>query len=137
MTAKEYLRQLLSIERLIQVKTTERERLMALATKVTSALSDCKVETSPDNTRTQSIIRKMAELREEIEEQTSRYTSLYHKIEEEIDSMEDDRYKILLIMRYMKGASFSDIADKLGYEKRWTLVLHKRALKDFEKRHCI
>ena len=51
--------------------------------------------------------------------------------------MEDDRYKILLIMRYMKGASFSDIADKLGYEKRWTLVLHKRALKDFEKRHCI
>ncbi len=137
MTAKEYLRQLLSIERLIQVKTTERERLMALATKVTSALSDCKVETSPDNTKTQSIIIKMAELREEIEEQTSRYTSLYHKIEEEIDSMEDDRYKILLIMRYMKGASFSDIADKLGYEKRWTLVLHKRALKDFEKRHCI
>ena len=137
MTAKEYLRQLLSIERLIQVKTTERERLMALATKVTSALSDCKVETSPDNTKTQNIIIKMAELREEIEEQTSRYTSLYHKIEEEIDSMEDDRYKILLIMRYMKGASFSDIANKLGYEKRWTLVLHKRALQDFKKRHCI
>ena len=137
MTAKEYLRQLLSIERLIQVKTTERERLMALATKVTSVLSDCKVETSPDNTKTQNIIIKMAELREEIEEQTSRYTSLYHKIEEEIDSMEDDRYRILLIMRYMKGASFSDIADKLGYEKRWTLVLHKRALQDFEKRRCI
>ena len=137
MTAKEYLRQLLSIERLIQVKTTERERLMALATKVTSVLSDCKVETSPDNTKTQNIIIKMAELREEIEEQTSRYTSLYHKIEEEIDSMEDDRYRILLIMRYMKGASFSDIADKLGYEKRWTLVSHKRALQDFEKRRCI
>lgn len=137
MTAKEYLNQLMSIEKLIQVKTTERERLMALATKVTSALNDCKVETSPDNTKTQNIIIKMAELREEIEEQASRYTSLYRKIEEEIDDIEDDRYKILLIMRYMKGASFSDIADKLGYEKRWTLVLHKRALQDFEKRHCI
>lgn len=137
MTAKEYLNQLASIEKLIQVKTTERERLMALATKVTSALNDCKVETSPDNTKTQNIIIKMAELREEIEEQASRYTALYRKIEEEIDDIEDDRYKLLLIMRYMKGASFSDIADKLGYEKRWTLVLHKRALKDFEKRHCI
>lgn len=137
MTAKEYLNQLISIERLIQLKTTERERLMALATKVTSALSDCKVETSPDNTKTQNIIIKMAELREEIEEQASRYTSLYRKIEEEIDDIEDDRYKLLLMMRYMKGASFSDIADKLGYEKRWTLVLHKRALQDFEKRHCI
>lgn len=137
MTAKEYLNQLTSIEKLIQVKTTERERLMALATKVTSALNDCKVETSPDNTKTQNIIIKMAELREEIEEQASRYTALYRKIEEEIDDIEDDRYKILLMMRYMKGASFSDIADKLGYEKRWTLVLHKRALKDFEKRHCI
>lgn len=137
MTAKEYLNQLISIERLIQLKTTERERLMALATKVTSALNDCKVETSPDNTRTQDIIIKMAELREEIEEQASKYTSLYRKIEEEIDDIEDDRYKILLVMRYMKGASFSDIADKLGYEKRWTLVLHKRALQDFEKRHCI
>lgn len=137
MTAKEYLNQLISIERLIQLKTTERERLMALATKVTSALNDCKVETSPDNTKTQNIIIKMAELREEIEEQASRYTALYSKIEEEIDDMEDDRYKLLLIMRYMKGASFSDIADTLGYEKRWTLVLHKRALQDFEKRHCI
>lgn len=137
MTAKEYLNQLTSIEKLIQVKTTERERLMALATKVTSALSDCKVETSPDNTKIQNIIIKMAELREEIEEQASRYTTLYRKIEEEIDDIEDDRYKILLIMRYMKGASFSDIADKLGYEKRWTLVLHKRALQDFEKRYCI
>ena len=137
MTAKEYLNQLASIEKLIQVKTTERERLMALATKVTSALNDCKVETSPDNTKTQNIIIKMAELREEIEEQASRYTALYRKIEEEIDDIEDDRYKLLLIMRYMKGASFSDIADKLGYEKRWTLVLHKRALRDFEKRHCI
>lgn len=137
MTAKEYLNQLASIEKLIQVKTTERERLMALATKVTSALNDCKVETSPDNTKTQNIIIKMAELREEIEEQASRYTSLYRKIEEEIDDIEDNRYKLLLIMRYMKGASFSDIADKLGYEKRWTLVLHKRALQDFEKRHCI
>lgn len=137
MTAKEYLNQLTSIERLIQVKTTERERLMALATKVTSALNDCKVETSPDNTKTQNIIIKMAELREEIEEQASRYTALYRKIEEEIDDIEDDRYKLLLIMRYMKGASFSDIANKLGYEKRWTLVLHKRALQDFEKRHCI
>lgn len=137
MTAKEYLNQLISIEKLIQLKTTERERLMALATKVTSALNDCKVETSPDNTKTQNIIIKMAELREEIEEQASRYTSLYRKIEEEIDDIEDSRYKLLLIMRYMKGASFSDIADKLGYEKRWTLVLHKRALQDFEKRHCI
>ena len=137
MTAKEYLNQLISIERLIQLKTTERERLMALATKATSALNDCKVETSPDNTKTQNIIIKMAELREEIEEQASRYTALYRKIEEEIDDIEDDRYKILLMMRYMKGASFSDIADKLGYEKRWTLVLHKRALQDFEKRHCI
>ena len=137
MTAKEYLNQLTSIERLIQVKTTERERLMALATKVTSALNNCKVETSPNNTRVQNIIIKMAELREEIEEQASRYTALYRKIEKEIDSIKDDRYKLLLIMRYIKGASFSDIADKLGYEKRWTLVLHKRALQDFEKRHCI
>lgn len=137
MTAKEYLNQLISIEKLIQVKTTERERLMALATKVTSALNDCKVETSPDNRKMQNIIIKMEELREEIEEQASRYTTLYRKIEEEIEDIEDDRYKLLLIMRYMKGASFSDIADKLGYEKRWTLVLHKRALQDFEKRRCI
>lgn len=137
MTVEEYLNQLTSIEKLIQVKTSERERLMALATKVTRALSDCKVETSPDNTKTQNIIIKMEELREEIEEQVSKYIALYRKIEEEIDDVKDDRYKLLLIMRYMTSASFSDIANKLGYEKRWTLVLHKRALQDFEKRHCI
>lgn len=135
MTAKEYLSQLLNLERLIEAKRLECERLDAMSKKVTSVLSDCKVDSSHNNAGQADIVIRVIELKENIERQVASYLTLQSRISEEVDHIEDPRYKSILIMRYISGLKFEDIAEKMGYGKRWTIKLHREALEAFDKVH--
>lgn len=135
MTAKEYLNQLLNLERLIEAKRLECERLDAMSKKVSSTLSDCKVETSHDHDKTAVIVIQVIELKKDISEQMSIYLELQEKISKEIDAIEDMRYRSLLIMRYITGLKFGEISEKMNYGTRWVLILHREALKEFDRLH--
>jgi hypothetical protein len=134
-TAKEYLSQLLNLERLIEAKRLECERLDTMSKKVSSTLSECKVEASHDNDKNAVIIIHMIDLKKDISEQMKVYAELQTKISKEIDAVEDIRYRSLLIMRYINGLKFGDIADKMNYGTRWVLILHREALKEFDRLH--
>ena len=135
MTAKEYLSQLLNLERLISAKSLECERLDAMAKKVTNVLSDCKVDSSHDEGKQADIVIRVIELKKDIEKQLREYTDLQSKISEEINDVADIRHRSILIMRYINGLSFTQIADVMHYGKRWTLVLHRKALEAFDRVH--
>lgn len=135
MTAKEYLSQLLNLERLIEAKRLECERLDAMSKKVSSTLSDCKVETSHDHDKTAVIVIQVIELKKDIREQMNTYLELQEKISKEIDAIEDMRYRSLLIMRYITGLKFGEISEKMNYGTRWVLILHREALKEFDRLH--
>lgn len=135
MTAKEYLSQLINLERLIEAKRLECERLDTMSKKVSSTLSDCKVDTSNDNDKTAVIIIQVIELKKDIREQMKVYLELQVKISKEIDAIEDMRYRCLLIMRYITGLKFGEISEKMNYGTRWVLILHREALKEFDRLH--
>lgn len=135
MTAKEYLSQLINLERLIEAKRLECERLDTMSKKVSSTLSDCKVDTSNDNDKTAVIIIQVIELKKDIREQMKVYLELQVKISKEIDAIEDMRYRSLLIMRYITGLKFGEISEKMNYGTRWVLILHREALKEFDRLH--
>lgn len=135
MTAKEYLRQLLNLERLISAKSLECERLDAMSKKVTSVLSDCKVDSSHDEGKQADIVIRVIELKKEIGDKMKVYAELQMKISKEIDEVEDMRYRSLLIMRYITGLKFSEISEKMNYGTRWVLILHREALKEFDRLH--
>ena len=135
MTAKEYLSQLLNLERLIEAKRLECERLDAMSKKVSSTLSDCKVESSHDNDKIAVIVIHVIELKKDISEQMKIYLELQEKISKEIDAIEDMRYRSLLIMRYITGLKFGEISEKMNYGTRWVLILHREALKEFDRLH--
>ena len=50
-----------------------------------------------------------------------------------IDSLKDERQKEVLTMRYIAGASFPEIMEKIGYEKTQAYVIHGRALLEINK----
>lgn len=135
MTTKEYLSQLINLERLIEAKRLECERLDAMSKKVSSTLSDCKVETSRDNDKTAVIVIHVIELKKDISEQMKTYAELQTRISKEIDAIEDMRYRSLLIMRYITGLKFGEISEKMNYGTRWVLILHREALKEFDRLH--
>jgi hypothetical protein len=134
MTTKEYLSQLIHLERLIEAKRLECERLDAMSKKVTSVLSDCKVDNS-DRVANEDIVIRVIELKKDISEQMKVYAELQAKISKEIDAIKDIRYRSLLIMRYMNGLKFREISEKMSYGTRWVLILHREALKEFDRLH--
>lgn len=135
MTTKEYLSQLINLERLIEAKRLECERLDAMSKKVSSTLSDCKVETSHDNDKTAVIVIQVIELKKDIREQMKIYLELQEKISKEIDAIGDVRYRSLLIMRYITGLKIGEISEKMNYGPRWVSILHRKALKEFDRLH--
>ena len=134
MTTKEYLSQLINLERLIEAKRLECERLDAMSKKVTSVLSDCKVDSSHSD-RNEDVIIRVIELKKDISEKMKAYVKLQAEISKEIDEIENVRYRSLLIMRYVNCLKFEEISEKMHYGTRWVLVLHREALKGFDRLH--
>jgi hypothetical protein len=132
--AKEYLRQLLNLKRLIEAKQLECESLDAMSKKVTSVLSNCKVDSSHSN-RNEDIVIRVIELKKDISEQMKAYVKLQTKISKEIDEIKNIKYRSLLVMRYVGGLKFEEISEKMNYGMRWVLTLHKEALKEFDRLH--
>ena len=50
-----------------------------------------------------------------------------------IDSIQDERQKLLLTLRYINGLNFKDIKEKMHYEETQIFVIHGRALIEINK----
>lgn len=50
-----------------------------------------------------------------------------------IDSVQDERQKEILTMRYVSGMAFKDIKEKIHYEETQMYILHGRALVEINK----
>lgn len=53
--------------------------------------------------------------------------------EERIEGIENDDYKLLLTLRYLRFKTFEEIAVEMGFTFQWICELHKRALIQFEE----
>ena len=61
--------------------------------------------------------------------------NLRHEIEQAIDSLEDTRHRLIMRLRYIDGMCWEDISEKVHYEYRWVLRLHRDALKILSEKH--
>jgi len=50
-----------------------------------------------------------------------------------INEIEDFRYRLLLEMRYINCKDWDEVANTLGYDTRYILKLHGRALKEIDE----
>ena len=131
MTAKEYLRQLKTLDRLIKAKELEKERLDDLATKISVNLSE-RVQ-GGGNGGTENAIIKALEIEEQIESDIKRLCDLRVRAIGLIDKLENDKYRVVLSMYYVSNLTFEQIAENTGLSPRWIHKLRGRALKEFEK----
>ena len=134
MTAKEYLRQLKTLDNVINAKLLEKERMRALATKVTNNLSE-KVQDSGSGGIENAII-KITELERQINADIDKLVDLKAEASQLIDSLLDDKYKTILSMYYISNLTFEQIAENTDMSFRWIHKLHGKALKEFEKNYC-
>nr|DAQ25822.1 MAG TPA: Protein of unknown function (DUF1492) [Caudoviricetes sp.] len=131
MTAKEYLRQLKTLDNMINAKLLEKERVRALATRVSKNLTE-KVQGTGKNSMEDAVI-KATELEEQIGTDISKLFGLKEEARELIDRIDDENSKIILSMYYISNATFEQVAENTDISSRWVRKIHGKALKKFEK----
>lgn len=134
MNAKEYLSQAMWLDKSINNKLEQMERLKAIAEKVTvdftqEKVSGGKATTSPMEDATVKLI----DLSYEINDDIDRLIDLKREILDVISQVEDVSYQLLLEMRYINNKGWDDVARCMGYDKRWIMRLHGRALKEIDE----
>nr|DAU25610.1 MAG TPA: Protein of unknown function (DUF1492) [Caudoviricetes sp.] len=131
MTAKEYLRQLKTLDNMITAKLLERERIRALATRVSTNLTE-KVQGAGKNSMEDAVI-KATELEEQISTDIIKLFGLKEEATELIGRIDDENSKIILSMYYISNATFEQVAENTDISSRWVRKIHGKALKKFEE----
>lgn len=129
MTAKEYLRQLKTLDNAINAKLLEKERLMALAGKVSVSLSE-KVQGGSGGSMEDTVI-KATELGEQIDSDIDKLVGLKNEARGLIDKLDNNNFKTILSMYYISNIAFRQIAKSMNYSIGGVFKMHGYALKDF------
>lgn len=130
MKAKEYLSQAIWLDKIINNKLEEKVRLQALAEKTTSTYREDKVSGGKNaKSQMEEIIVKIIDLEYDIVADIDRFVDLKKEIMDTISQVKDPCYQLLLEMRYISNKGWDEISVVIGYDKRYTMKLHGRALK--------
>ena len=70
---------------------------------------------------------------ETLREYKSKADAVLRDILTAIDSVQDERQKLLLTLRYINGLNFKDIKETMHYEETQIFVIHGRALVEINK----
>ena len=134
MNAKQYLRQLRRLNDIVQSKLDQIEALRSLAQKITYVPKTVSVQESISEDKMTELISKIVDLQKELKTDIDNLLDLKLKITHQINSLNNDDYKLLLMLRYLNFETWEEIAVEMGYTYQWIHVLHGRALKYFQEK---
>ena len=126
MTAKDFLMQAWQIDRRIERRCEERERLMAKLTAGRAA----NLTGMPRGGRFDwtDAVARLVEMENEIGAEIMALCRIKREVNAAIDAVEDARYRRVLELRYRNYLSWPAIAEDMGYDIRHVTRLHGEAL---------
>lgn len=133
MTAKEYLGQAYRIDQRINSKLEQICSLRELATKATSTLTDMPRSNTHNPRSMESIIAKMVDLEDKINEDIDALVDLKLEIVTAIKNVDNIEYQVLLEKRFLCYESWEQIAHDMNYSVRWVHIMFERALNSADK----
>ena len=138
MTAKEYLQQIYHIrqriDRLESRRDDIRNDLYALKSPSGSMDAD-KVQVSMSGDGMLRMIARVDETERDIVQTVERLMDMKDLITSQIEALEDERYKNLLLKRYVLLEDWGQISDEMYYTLNWVYNLHGYALAAFAEKY--
>ena len=132
MTAKEYLRQIRTLDKRIGNLRRELESLRSDAYSVPGIRYDKEVvQGGRRHDPMADMVSKFEDKARELDRTAGEYIELRSRIVEQINALDDPVHIELLYLRYIDGLTFEQIAAAMHYTERWTQILHGRALQSF------
>lgn len=133
MQAGQYLRQLKTLDNMINAKLLEKERIRALGENITPSLTE-RVQGGDIGDKVAATVIKLVELDKQIQEAIDRMVDLKKEATENINRIQDSRCRIVLSMYYLSNLTFEEIAKNIHYSYRWVLRIHKKGIKELEEK---
>ena len=132
MNAKEYLSQVRILDKKIDIKQAEIDKLRSSLQY--KGIRYDTVQTSGGNPISMSsVVAKIVDYENSMYLEIDSLIDLRRDILNKLDKLTDESHLDLLYMRYIQYMKWEEIALKLNCTYRWVLKLHSRALKEFEK----
>ena len=126
MTAKEFLRRARSVDRRVDEATERVDRIRArLEAGRMSSVTGMPRGGVQDWTVTAD---RLIELERDVNARIREMCRLKRLAQEAIDRVEEARLKEVLELYYIDGYSWTQVAQRMGLDKRWVFRLHGRAL---------
>lgn len=135
MTAKEYLDH---IKRCYQTMQALYDRLVEVRTKIEGLKAITydreRVQVSPSN-KTEELIAQLVDTEDKLSKEVREHFDEVVEATKRIYSLDNERQIQVLEMRYIKGMRWQVIADELNIEYRSATRLHRKALRNFERKY--
>lgn len=138
MTAKEYLQQLWYIDREIDEKVRQIEYLRTKAEGCSQAETTGAPRGTGGKDKISDIVIKMVDLQTYINIRWDDLIDLRETITRQIDGLKNQKSRLVLSARYLrekKERSWNILERDLNYERSTLLKLHRKALREFERRY--
>lgn len=132
MDAKQFLKQLKKLDKLIENKLIEKQQWMAIATGTTSQIGGERVQSSGSQQKMADAVIKYIGIEHEIDEFIDLLVDKKQAVIEVIEQLEATEYD-LLHKKYVQYLSFDEIADVYDKTYSWVTTIHGRALKSVQK----
>lgn len=130
--AKRELRPLKELAKDIQSVEDEIERLMAIATKMTTTYDPINVESTPRN-RIEEAIVKIDDYRERLSKLLLEIIDYKNKCLDKIEQIEPKSLQKILLYYYFQNKTIEETAELMGRSVRWTYEIYNMALEKYSE----
>ena len=133
MDAKQWLERARYAEIEIKELTELKDRIMASLQGGSLNIEGERVQTSVDN-HTEKMLAEYADTVRMINVQIAEREIARKEILKAVATIEDERVRILLILRYLKNKTWGEIAEELHYSQQHVIAnLHRKALREIKE----
>ncbi len=131
MDAKQFLRQLKKLDKMIENKLAEKARWKAIATGTTAQMGGEKVQSSGSQQKMADAVCRYVDIEKEIDEQIDNLIDTRQDVISVIEKLNTTEYDILHKM-YVQYLSLYDVADIYNKSYSWATTVHGKALKNVQ-----
>jgi hypothetical protein len=128
LSAKTFLSQAFTVQRLINAKESRIQDLRDKQERIGQMNTAAKVKTSPKSDWMGEITAKLVDLIADCQRDYQRLLSIQREIETVINTVERADYRLILFERYINLKPWDRIATDNGYGEKHVFKIHGRAL---------
>lgn len=133
MTAKQYLSELQTMKTKIRQLQEQRQMYLEMATSMTAAINQVKVQTSQTTDRMGDNVSKAADIGTKIDEEINALFWKQQEVIKQIQSLRNAEYMQILFKVYVQEKNIKQASAEMQRSYNYVLEIHKKALAEFEE----